>query len=210
MYLNKRVDVSEGDVVFIPENIYCYSEWRGDPEIEVIYVSSFIHFNEIQYEPQIIRCEESVKRDVLHISELLSSDDLSRLDAYSEFYRVLKKILPVMKVSNLSLDKTLQKAIEYITENWNEIISVGEIAKSCCISESGLYHLFQRELGQTPIRFLNSVKINVAIEYLENRDCSIATVCELVGYSSEQHFRKVFREFTGTTPLKYKKRSKLA
>ena len=207
MYLNKKVEVKEGDVVFIPENIYCYSEWRGEPEIEVIYVSSFIHFDEIRYEPQIISSGDKVKEDILRISELLEGDELSRLEAYSEFYKVLKAVLPTMTLSSISLDKTLQKAIEYITENWNEIISVGEIAKSCCISESGLYHLFKRELGETPIRFLNSIKINVAIEYLENRDCSIATVSELVGYNSEQHFRKVFFEFTGTTPSKYKKRS---
>ena len=44
IYLNKRLTVHEGDVVFIPENIYCYSEWQGDPDIEVIYISCFIIF----------------------------------------------------------------------------------------------------------------------------------------------------------------------
>lgn len=205
IHLNKRTDVSPGDVVFIPENIYCYSEWKGDPEIEVIYVSGFIHFDKIQYEPQIIHCEEKTKKDIIHISELLNSDSLSRLDAYSEFYKVLKTILPKMEISDISLDKTLNKAIGFITDNWNKINSVGEIAKICCVSESGLYHLFQKHLGQTPIRFLNSIKINVAIEYLENRDLSVASLSELVGFNSENHFRKVFREFTGTTPLKYKK-----
>ena len=112
-----------------------------------------------------------------------------------------------MKVSHISMDKTLEKAIEYVTDNWSTISSVGEIAKNTCISESGLYHLFQRELGQTPIRFLNSIKVNVAIEYLENRDLSVGEIAELVGYNSEHNFRKAFREFTGTTPLKYKKTS---
>jgi len=208
IHLNKRINVSEGDVVFIPENIYCYSEWRGEPSIEVIYVSAFIHFESVQYEPQLIPSEGGLKEDILHISELLNSDPLARLDAYSEFYRILKRILPKMKVSNISLDRTLDKAIGFITDNWSRIRSVGEIAKSCRVSESGLYHLFQRELGETPIKFINSIKINVAIEYLENRDLSVARIAELVGYNSEQHFRKVFKEFTGTTPLKYKNQSR--
>ena len=206
MYLNKKLNVSEGDVVFIPENIYCYSEWHGEPEIEVLYISCFMHYEQLRYEPQIIKCDEEVKNNLTAISGLLSIDYLSELEAYSMFYKVLQKILPQMIESDLSADKTLQKAIEYITENWNQSFTVGDIAKKCCVSESTLYHLFQKELGQTPISFQNSVKINVAIEHLENSDCSIATISQTVGFNSENHFRKVFKDITGTTPLKLRKK----
>lgn len=74
IYLNKKLKVSEGDVVFIPENIYCYSEWQGDPEIEVLYVSGFIHYDSFRYEPQKVLCNQATKDDLLKISRLLSSD----------------------------------------------------------------------------------------------------------------------------------------
>ena len=48
--------------------------------------------------------------------------------------------------------------------------------------------------------------INIAIEYLENQNYSVATISRLVGFNSENHFRKVFTDITGTTPLKYRKR----
>ena len=108
--------------------------------------------------------------------------------------------------SNISYDKTLQTAIEYITDNWNNDFSVGELAKKCCVSESTLYHLFQKELGQTPVGFLNSIKINIAIKYLESSNYSISTISRLVGFNSENHFRKVFRSVTETTPSKFKKK----
>jgi transcriptional regulator GlxA family with amidase domain len=60
-------------------------------------------------------------------------------------------------------------------------------------------------MGQTPVRFLNSIRINVALEYLENTSYSIATVSALVGFRSENHFRATFAELVGTTPLKYRK-----
>ena len=206
IYLNKKLSVSEGDVVFIPENIYCYSEWHGEPAIEVLYVSCFMHYEQLRYEPQIIKCNEEEKSSLISISKLLQTDFIGELEAYSLFYRLLQKILPQMVESNISADKTLQKAIEYITENWNKKFSVSDLAKKCCVSESTLYHLFQKELGQTPIRFQNSVKINVAIEHLENSDYSIATISSLVGFNSENHFRKVFKDITGTTPLKLRKK----
>ena len=112
-----------------------------------------------------------------------------------------------MAQSKISYDKTLQTAIEFITDNWNHDFSIGDLAKKCCVSESTLYHLFQKELGQTPVRFQNSIKINVAMEYLENQNYSVTTISHLVGFHSENHFRKVFADITGTTPLKYRKRT---
>ncbi|MBE6635332.1 MAG: helix-turn-helix domain-containing protein [Ruminococcaceae bacterium] len=206
IYLNKRLSVSEGDVVFIPESIYCYSEWHGEPEIEVVYVSCFIHLDGFCYEPQTLRCDEGIREQILQISDLLSTDrQLEILEAYSLFYKLLQVVLPQMTPSTIAFDQTLQRAIQYITNNHDCKFSVTDLAKNCCVSESTLYHLFQRELGQTPVQFLNSIKINVAIEQLENTDHSIATICRSAGFASENHFRKVFAEFTGTTPLKYRK-----
>ena len=208
IYLNKRLPVSEGDIVFIPENIYCYSEWHGSPEIEVVYVSCFMHYESFCYEPQKVDCNEEVKDELLKISSLLSEESIEGLEAYSLFYRVLQKILPKMKQTTGEYDKTLQTAIEYITNNWNNNFSVSDLAKKCCVSESALYHMFQKKLGQTPVSLLNSIRINIAIEYLENSNHSISTVSRTVGFNSENHFRRIFTDLVGTTPLKYRKEGK--
>ena len=209
IYLGKRLKVVAGDVVFIPENIYCYSEWRGEPDIEVVYVSSFIHYGGFEFEPQCVLCDGETKEMILKVSELLSTENFTdSLEAYSLLYRVLKVILPQMKESSLAYDKTLQSAVEYITSNWNNNFSVGDVAKHCLVSESTLYHLFSSELGQTPVHFLKSIRINIAIEYLENTGYSVSEISRMVCFNSENHFRRVFGEFTGTTPLKFKKSRK--
>lgn len=205
LYLNKKLDVNEGDVVFIPENIFCYSEWHGTPDIEVLYISCFIHYEGFRYEPQTLVCDDETKASLLKISSLLSSDYVDELEAYSIFYKILKNVLPQMKQSNIAFDKTLQIAVEYISENWDKDFAISDLAKKCCISESSLYHLFQKEMGQTPVSFLNSIRINKAIEFLETTNYSISTISNLVGFNSENHFRKVFSLLTGTTPLKYRK-----
>ena len=206
LYMNKKLPVKEGDLVFIPEEIYCYSEWHGEPEIEVIYVSCFMHYDQFQYEPQIICCSEETKADLLKISNLLSPDFSSELEAYSLFYKLLQDVLPLMEQSEISLDRNLQAAVAFIGDNWDQDFSVRELAESCCVSESTIYHLFKKEWGQTPIAFLNSIRINKAIEYLENTNYSVSAISQLVGFHSENHFRKVFTGITGVTPLKYRKR----
>lgn len=208
LYLNKRLNVSEGDVVFVPENIYCYSEWTGAPEIDVIYINCFLHYEWFCYEPQTIPCSSADKSCILQIASLLTEGDLERLEAYSLVYKLLKDILPVMTQSQLSLDKTLSKAVEYLQDHWDEPISVQDIARQCLISESTVYHMFQKQLGQTPIRYLNEIRINQAIQLLENTDYSISAIIRQVGFPSENHFRKVFADMTGMTPLRYRKNSR--
>jgi AraC-like DNA-binding protein len=205
IYLNKKLSVTKGDIVFIPENIYCYSEWFGEPDIEVTYINCFLHYDTLKYEPQILGRDEDIKQALLRISALLSGDDMDELEAYSLFYRALQSMLPLLAESNVAFNKTLQTAIEYITGHWDQSFGISDVAKACCVSESTLYHLFQKELGQTPIGFLHSIRINVAIEHLDNSNYSVSTIASLVGFHSENHFRRVFYELTGTTPLKYRK-----
>lgn len=205
IYLGKRLSVTAGDVVFIPESIFCYSEWHGDPEIEVVYVSCFLHYGGSGYEPERLPSDEETRRRILEINRILSEESPDTLEAYSLFYQLLRRLLPQMKESDVSYDKALQTAIEYITGNFHRRFSVTDLARQCCVSESTLYHLFQKELGETPIGFLNSIRINVAIEYLENGERSVSQIAHLVGFPSENHFRKIFRSVTGTTPLKYRK-----
>ena len=85
IYLNKKLDVAEGDVVFIPENIYCYSEWRGTPEIEVLYLSCFMHYESFRYEPQTIACDDKTKGNILQISHLLSLGQMEELERMASF-----------------------------------------------------------------------------------------------------------------------------
>ena len=205
IYLNQKLKVCEGDVVFIPENVYCYSEWHGDQQIEVVYLSCFMHYENYKYGAQIIDTGRDIKTDILQISELLSNGGMDVFEAYSLFYKLLQTIIVSLRPSDIAIDTTLTSAIGYVSENWDKDFSVADIARKCCVSESTIYHLFKQNLGQTPVSFVNSIRINVAIEYLENSNYSVSRISELVGFHSENHFRRVFSDFTGTTPLNFRK-----
>ena len=205
LYLDKKLKVNAGDAVFIPENVFCYSEWCGAPVIEVVYLSCFMHYESLRYEPQRLSLCEEEKQEILQIAEMLSEGREQTLFAYSRFYHLLGTLLSKLRGSEVAQDGTLQAAVAHITEHIAEELSVADVARACRVSESTLYHLFKRVLGQTPVRFINSIRINLAIEQLENSDHSVATVSRLVGFRSENHFRKTFQSFTSTTPLKFKK-----
>ena len=205
MYLNNRIEVSQGDIVFIPEKLFCYSEWQGNPDIEVTYINCFMNYdrNICEYELQKLPASEQTWNTILQISERLSGDALDELKAYSLLYDLLYQLIPVMKESTVAYDCRLNKAMKYIMDNWNKDLSVEELANAAGVSQSKLFSLFKEQLGQSPVSYLNAIKINYAMQYLESGEYTVAEICRMTNFHSESYFRRVFLSITGTTPVKY-------
>ena len=211
-YVNQKLEVKKGDVILIPEKIFCYSEWVGEPDIRVIYLNFNLSMSDslIGYDLQSFpfSCAGERKEaidSILKIHSLLSGENGDRLVAYAEFYMLLSRLLPYMEKSRKKYKKELCEAIIYISDNWNKDFNFSDVAAHCCTCESKLYKLFKEQLGDTPNNYLNSIKINYAIHYLEHENYSVNEVSDLCNFHSDTYFRKVFRKFTGINPSDYKK-----
>lgn len=101
-------------------------------------------------------------------------------------------------------EKTVNKAINYITDNYQNRISLFDIANETNYSPYHFLRLFKRHTGRTPFEFLVDVKIEKAREMLRKTDCTISQICDLCGFSSLSYFSRVFRLKTGITPTQYK------
>jgi AraC-like DNA-binding protein len=94
-----------------------------------------------------------------------------------------------------------------ITRNNDELgeLTVSKIAHKFRISPSHLYHLFQSEKGVPPGKFLIMIKMLRAAMLLEQQDVPpIKKVSKKMGFSSTNYFIKIFKEYFGTTPGKYR------
>lgn len=102
-------------------------------------------------------------------------------------------------------EKAVNKAIEYISDNYRNRISLFDIAHETNYSPYHFLRLFKRYTGTTPFGFLLDFKIEKAKDMLKKTGCSISQVCDLCGFSSLSYFSRIFREKTGVTPTEYKK-----
>ncbi len=101
--------------------------------------------------------------------------------------------------------KPIQAARDYIELNYAKNLKVADIAARVAMSESHFGHLFKRETGVTPIRYLNRVRIGRAIELLASDRRSIAEIAFRCGFANLTHFNRVFRQLTGKTPSDYRR-----
>lgn len=103
-------------------------------------------------------------------------------------------------------DELISKAQNYIEENLGERISFEKLAFKLATSRRNFDRRFIKATGNTPVEYLQRVKVEVAKSTLEEGRKSIFEVMMDVGYSDDKAFREVFKKITGLSPLDYKAR----
>lgn len=101
-------------------------------------------------------------------------------------------------------DELIGKAQTYIEENLGEKISFEELASKLAISRRNFDRRFIKATGNTPVEYLQRVKVEMAKSILEKGRKSIFEVMDEVGYSDDKAFREVFKKITGLSPLDYR------
>ena len=98
----------------------------------------------------------------------------------------------------------VQKAIEFIKENYYKDITLIDIAKSAAMSRSYFSASFKTDTGLSPYNFLLITRIEKAQELLKNTDKTVMEIAGLCGFTSLTSFNKAFKTLTGITPTDYK------
>ncbi len=103
-------------------------------------------------------------------------------------------------------DDTIKEVQMYIERNFEEKISVEELAKKFAISGRNVIRRFKKATHNTPFEYIQRVKVEVAKKSFESSTLNINQVMYNVGYMDEKAFRKTFKKYTGLSPLEYRKK----
>ncbi|UIR56909.1 helix-turn-helix domain-containing protein [Sphingobacterium sp. SRCM116780] len=101
-------------------------------------------------------------------------------------------------------DEVVKKAQQYIEDNFCEKISIENLSKRFSVGRRNFDRRFIKATGNTPIQYVQRVKIESAKKAFETTGKTIHEVMYEVGYSDLKAFREVFRKITGLSPLDYK------
>jgi YesN/AraC family two-component response regulator len=100
----------------------------------------------------------------------------------------------------------INKAKEYISRNYtNKDLSLAEAAQYAGLSKNHFSRVFHNYTGQTFWSYLTKYRMNIAKELLKQTNLSNFDISQKIGYESEYHFCRKFKEETGTTPQRYRK-----
>lgn len=83
--------------------------------------------------------------------------------------------------------------------------SNAELAKLAFMSTEGFIRTFHRWVGETPIRYLQQIRVREACRFLADESLSIKQVAEMTGFCDRYYFSRVFRQRTEMSPGQYRK-----
>ena len=105
-------------------------------------------------------------------------------------------------------DSVVQQAQKYIMQHLDQNLSREEIAKNVYVSCGYLGRLFKKELHMNMSEYIFSERMKVAQQMLEQTDLYITTIAMNVGYSNFPYFSTQFKQYSGCSPMEYRKRSR--
>lgn len=101
-------------------------------------------------------------------------------------------------------DEMVRQAQAYIESKLDEKISVEHLSSKFSVGRRNFDRRFIKATGNTPVEYLQRVKIESAKKAFETSRKTINEVMYEVGYSDVKAFREVFRKITGMSPLEYR------
>ena len=97
----------------------------------------------------------------------------------------------------------------YIRLHLAEPLDLTKVAHEIGLTSTYLCHLFKKHHGISMQKFIERNRIEKAAYLLETENATIGEISVRVGFRSNSYFSKIFREYYGMTPHKYRKHLKL-
>lgn len=136
--------------------------------------------------------------------DLRQVDSREKAKAWAEQIMIQYIDLICQENNTTASQKVIQKANEYIEENYSRDISLNEIAEYVHLSSSYFSRLYKQVTKGNLVDFINSVRIRHAKKLLVTSSHDIDYIAFAVGFNTHNYFTTVFRRFEDMTPSEYR------
>lgn len=106
-----------------------------------------------------------------------------------------------------SNSKIIMCALNFIQNNYADVINIDALAKSLYVSTDYFRKAFKRITGMSPVKYINNLRIRHAMDLLRSADLSISSIAAMTGFSDLNHFTRCFVRVNEMPPSVYRKRA---
>ena len=213
---NKAYNLVPGDLILIPSGVIHNTRYKDDNHSRILincsqkYIPSSIRpiFPSIIY---LYRNPE-VNDEILKILRIIESEynnpDKMTDEILTCYSHALFFLLARNKNTCKEIKSTLafiQKAIEYLQENFRNEISLNEVAKNLNISVEHLSRTFKKETGCGFNNYLTLLRLKESVTLLKQTNYSISEIATMCGFSDGNYFSSLFKKYHGISPKAYSK-----
>ena len=230
----KPFHLKEGDIFFLPQNQpHLKKSWQGAFELHQVgqgtpdlkmfcgafyyqqdalltaSMPEYLHLNlcDTPIHPLVqLFLQEAQKNDAGTKSVV---DALSNVLLIYILRHAIKENLITGGVLLALQDKRLNAVLGAILQRPQEDWRIEQLADLSAMSRANFIRVFQQQLGMSPGRFITQVRLQSAAFLLKQSQQSVLAIALEVGYQSEAHFSKAFKNYYQLSPSQYRKSASL-
>jgi AraC family transcriptional regulator of arabinose operon len=98
------------------------------------------------------------------------------------------------------------RSIEFMKEHLREPLGISTLAALVNLSRSHYTTLFRRVTGYAPMRYLNHLRMQRAVQLLNSTNLPIKAISDQLGFSEQFYFSRAFRKLHGHSPSEHRRR----
>lgn len=206
-FADRQLNIRSGTITYLPPNTQYELNLLRDTQLSV----EFTCYKEIDCAPAYLEVDNPKEYERLFhklINAFSANQGNGNYECLSLFYRILAIVQKEFRKpeEDISSDfpPLLQKAMEYITDNFNRPdLSISEIAAYCEVSEVYFRKIFNKHMHISPKKYILLQQIDYAKFLLDSHFYKIYEISEKCGFDNSNYFISVFKRLTGMTPKAY-------
>ena len=188
---------------------YIWIEFDGMRAREIIETAGLSPDHPV-YHASYKDLRENMKDEMLYIAE---HHDASPFHLMGHLYLFIdylsRSSSSQMTTSGRVIDFYIKEALNYIEQNFQNDISIENIASFCGLNRTYFGRIFKETVGKSPQQFLLSYRMAKAAELLKLTQLSISDIGNAVGYPNQLHFSRAFKNVYGVSPREWRNKNQM-
>ena len=200
---NYHTFIFESDFLCGSVGANCYTEILSPIIQNEVDFSCVITEEHPYYEEIRTAMENIVSAAKIHtpLLTLMVKSELLRL-----FYFVLEYGNQQKSPTSSKMLKSIQPALYYINKNFEQNITLEQLAKLSNLSVSRFTTKFKQIMGVSAITYVNQVRVKRACQLLTNTKDPILSIATTCGFNNISNFNVLFKREAGCSPHEYRKK----
>ena len=184
---------------------YVWVEFDGLRAKAIVEASGFSLDSPV-YKARSKDLREEMMKEMNYIAENGSSSPFHLIGHLYLFIDYLIRSTAGIQVHHVSKlrDFYINEALEFIEHNFQNNISVEDMADVCGLNRSYFGKIFKESLGKSPQDFLLRYRMVKATELLKLTRLTVGDISTAVGYDNQLHFSRAFKKIYGVSPKKWR------
>jgi AraC-like DNA-binding protein len=221
---NSVEDYRQGEVVFVSPGIPHAWQSAEESTQNNAYV---VHFdkecfgcdwyraNELKEAAKLLQSQSSwlvqdVPQAIEHFEKLQKANGLQKAAAFLELLDFIlkedKQELGSMIIASSSAKiEKIEKVIDYLKNNFQELLTVDSVADSMSLSTYQLRTMFKKHTNKSVLQYLNELRVFEACRLMQYKEYTISYLSAQAGFNNLSYFNRIFLKVTGKTPREYRK-----